>query len=253
MFGLSLAALGAATSVASAGTLTVSSRAPAPWPAARSTASAPREPGRPATAPRRRLPRSSLSAKPARGFAFDHWGGSCQGDKPECDLIVPKVGTIAATATFVDVEEPSVKLEAPAAGPLAGTTSVEATANDNVTIDRVEFSVRGVVKLVDPSAPYGGKFNTATVADGSATVTATAFDAAGNVASASRVVLIDNTKPPLGVTGPDEEPFAPGSTQSWTITAGDAGSGLAQVRCSLVALGSPPASAPARAERPRTR
>ena len=240
VFGLSLAALGATTSVASAGTLSVSIAGAGavvggPIDCVRA-AGAGQTGDCSATAP----PEVALSAKPARGFAFDHWGGVCQGDKPDCDIIVPKIGSVAATATFVDIEDPSVKLESPAAGPLAGTTSVEAVANDNVAIDRVEFSVRGVVKLVDPSAPYGGTFNTATIADGSANFTATAYDVAGNVASASRVALIDNTNPQLGVKGPDEEPFPTGSTQAWTITAADAGSGLAQVRCSLVALGSPP-------------
>jgi hypothetical protein len=100
--------------------------------------------------------------------------------------------------------------------------------------------VRGVVTLTDTTAPYEGTLNTATVADGAGTISATAFDTAGNATTSSRNVVIDNTKPSLAVAGPDDQSFAPASTQTWTIAAADGGSGLSGVVCSLVAFGSPP-------------
>ena len=77
------------------------------------------------------------------------------------------------------------------------------------------------------------------MADGAATITATAFDTAGLTKTSSVNVVIDNTKPLLGVTGPDEQAFPSGSTQSWAITAADPTTGIAQLRCSLVAFGAP--------------
>ena len=131
-----------------------------------------------------------------------------------------------------------MSLNAPAAGNVAGTIPVAATADDNASVARVEFRVGGVLKFTDPSAPFGGDFNTTSMADGTTTITATAFDTAGNATSASKTIKIDNTKPSLAVTGPDLEKFAPGTTQTWAIAAGDDGSGLTSVHCSLVVLGS---------------
>jgi hypothetical protein len=138
---------------------------------------------------------------------------------------------------------PTVTLDKPGAGPVARTIAVAATADDDVSIDRVEFSVRGVT-FVDFTEPYGSNFDTETVADGDALITATAFDDSGLSASSSVTVKLDNTAPSLTVIGPDKARFFPGSTQNWSIGANDAGSGIAQVRCSVQPINTAPTFAP---------
>jgi hypothetical protein len=135
-------------------------------------------------------------------------------------------------------QSPSVTLDKPGAGPVGRTIPVSATVTGSV--DRVEFSVRGVVKLVDDSAPFGGNFDTSTVADGPATIAATAFSGTGDSAVATVDVVIDNTKPVLSVTGPDREAFVLGSTQRWSFSASDAGSGISHFRCSVRPIGTTP-------------
>ena len=90
----------------------------------------------------------------------------------------------------------------------------------------------------DTTAPYSTLFNTASVADGSAAITATANDAADNISSNSSTITFDNTAPSLSVTGPDGQTFGPGTTQTWTISASDVTSAVQTVQCSLVPAGS---------------
>ena len=146
-------------------------------------------------------------------------------------LLLPASSAFAAT--------PTVTLDKPVAATVDHLIPVSASVSEDVT--RVEFSVRGEMKFVDDSAPFGGTFDTTTVDDGPATIAATAFTAGGETAVATRDVLIDNTPPALTVTGgPDHERFAPGSTQRWTFTATDAGSGVSAVRCSVRPIGTAP-------------
>jgi hypothetical protein len=141
---------------------------------------------------------------------------------------------------FRDATKPTVTLTKPGAGPLAGGLALEATAGDNVAVDRVEFRVRDELVGTDTSAPYTASLNTTTVADGVAGVTATAVDSAGLTTTSTVNIFIDNTKPALTVNGPNAATFGPGTTQNWTLAATDTnGSGVSQVRCSLVTAGSP--------------
>jgi hypothetical protein len=174
------------------------------------------------------------------GFQFDHWTGcdstSGTGGRT-CELTV--VADTALTATFVDGQAPSVSSPSPGSGLQRGNITLGATASDNAGVTGVEFRVRGSVIGTDTSAPYSMQFDTSTVADGSATIRATAADARGNVGIAESTITIDNTAPTLGVTGPNGQTFGPGSTQSWTISSSDT-NGVGSTQCSLVPTGAPP-------------
>lgn len=93
----------------------------------------------------------------------------------------------------------------------------------------------------DSAAPYELAYNTTTRSDGTVSLTAKAYDAAGNVStSAARSIIIDNTAPVVNVTsGPNGQTFGPASTQTWGFTASDATSGIAAVECGIVAAGAP--------------
>jgi hypothetical protein len=174
------------------------------------------------------------------GFVFDHWNGCDDEFGSSCDVFLP--GNRTVTAVFRDNQAPGVSLLEPATtAARRGVIALGASASDNAGVAGVEFRVRGVlVGARDTSAPYGTTFDTTSIADGSAAVTATAFDSAGNSSAQSRTITIDNTSPGLTVSGPDGATFGPGTTQTWTVGASDATTGPPSVQCSVAAAGSGP-------------
>jgi Bacterial Ig domain len=69
----------------------------------------------------------------------------------------------------------------------SGTITFNATASDNVGVSRVEFLVDNALQGTSTSSPYSLAFNSTTVANGAHSLTAKAFDAAGNVGTSSAV------------------------------------------------------------------
>ncbi len=69
----------------------------------------------------------------------------------------------------------------------AGTISLSATASDNVGVSRVDFVVDGNVVGSDASAPYGLALDSTTLSNGSHSLVARAYDAAGNVGASGSV------------------------------------------------------------------
>jgi Big-like domain-containing protein len=147
-------------------------------------------------------------------------------------------GFLLLPATSAWAQSPTVTLDRPISRIVSRTIPVSASVTG--AVQRVEFSVRGVVKHVDDSAPFGGDFDTTTVEDGPATISAVAFSDGGDSTTASVDVTIDNTRPRMEVIGPDRERFVPGSTQRWTFSAADAGSGFSHFRCSVQPIGTTP-------------
>ena len=89
----------------------------------------------------------------------------------------------------VDGTPPSVSLTAPAAGLVAGTVTLSATASDNVGVDHVDFLVDGNIVGTVKSTPYTFAWNSATVPDGSHVITARAVDLPGNTTTSSPVTV----------------------------------------------------------------
>ncbi len=184
------------------------------------------------------IPQSvTLTAGAGNGFAVDDWTGCNSSDGDECTVSMSADKTV--TAHYSDVTDPSVALTAPTSGAKRGSIDLGATASDNWEVAKVEFRVRSVLVATDTTAPYSGTFNTASISDGTATVSATAYDRAARSSFASSTsITIDNTAPSIGITGPDGETFGPGTTQSWTFALADSASGISQVQCSVVESGS---------------
>jgi hypothetical protein len=112
-------------------------------------------------------------------------------------------GNLATSGNFTfvtrDGTAPTVSVAAPAAGAtVSGTITVSANANDNLAVAGVQFKLDGVnAGAEDTTAPFSMSWNTATVPDGSHTLTAAAHDAAGNLTnSAAIIVNVSNTPPP---------------------------------------------------------
>ncbi|MGB9081709.1 MAG: Ig-like domain-containing protein [Desulfuromonadaceae bacterium] len=88
---------------------------------------------------------------------------------------------------------------------VSGTVSVAAGASDNVGVAKVEFYVNSVLQDTETLAPYVYSWNTATLASGSYTLLAKAYDAAGNIGQSSAVtvtVVNDTTPPAVSLTTP---------------------------------------------------
>ena len=103
---------------------------------------------------------------------------------------------------------------------LTGTANLAATASDNVGVARVEFRVDGATVNSDSSAPYAYSWASTAVANGSHTIGAVAYDAAGNASSVSQVtVTVSNTAPPADTTAPTVSLTAPASGATLTGTA----------------------------------
>ncbi len=183
-------------------------------------------------------PTVQLVAGPdSNGFVYDGWTGCDTVAGRTCELTVTTAQGVQAR--FRDAQAPSASGMSPGSGIHAGTITLAANASDNAGVTKVEFRVRGALVATDMAAPYSSSFNTTTVADGTASLQATAFDAAGNITATSSSITIDNNAPALNVTGgPNGQTFGPGTTQTWTFTASDVT--LSSVQCSVVPDGQSP-------------
>lgn len=102
-----------------------------------------------------------------------------------------------------DTTAPTVSLTAPANGAtLTGTVSLTATASDAGGMSRVEF-YRGTTLLYsDTSSPYAYSWNTASVANGSYSITAKAYDTSNNTQTSSAAsVTVSNVGSSTGSGG----------------------------------------------------
>lgn len=123
------------------------------------------------------------------------------------------VAAAAAAAPAADTTPPSVAIASPASGnSVAGTVTVDVSASDNVGVARVELSVGGSTIGIDSAAPFAFAWDTTSVANGSRSLLATAYDAAGNRASSAAVTVnvanpvsapaTDTTAPKVALVNP---------------------------------------------------
>ena len=104
--------------------------------------------------------------------------------------------TVSNQGVPTDTTPPTVAVSAPAGGAtVSGTTTVSATASDNVGVVGVQFKLDGAnLGAEDTSAPYSTPWNTTSSANGTHALTAVARDAAGNSTTSATVnVTVSNT------------------------------------------------------------
>ena len=105
---------------------------------------------------------------------------------------------------LADTTPPAVSMTSPAtAASISGSVAINASASDDVGVTRVEFSVDGSLIATDSAAPYGTTWNAEASPLGLHSITAKAFDAAGN-SSVSTVTprVVDATAPVVTFTAP---------------------------------------------------
>jgi len=128
---------------------------------------------------------------------------------------------VSVTTSTPDTTAPTTSITAPANGAtVSGTTTVSASASDNVGVTKVEFYLDGALKSTDTTSPYSWSWDTTSAANGSHTLVSKAYDAAGNVGtSATITVTVSNVAASQLLGNPG---FENGSTNTapWTTTSG---------------------------------
>lgn len=100
-------------------------------------------------------------------------------------------GSGAMVAAIPDTTPPSVSITSPANNasvPRGKTVTITATASDASGVTRVEFRVGSTLLCTDPTTPYSCAWLVPKKASVTYTLTATAFDVAGNARSVSIIV-----------------------------------------------------------------
>lgn len=100
----------------------------------------------------------------------------------------------AQLAQAADTTAPSVGIGSPvASSTVQGLVAIDVSASDNVGVSRVDLTVNGKILGSDTTAPYAFSWDSTTTADGTAAITAFAYDAAGNYTTRSVTVTVANS------------------------------------------------------------
>ena len=116
----------------------------------------------------------------------------------------------AANTAAADTQAPAVLISAPLGNSsVSGLVAVDVQASDNTGVVRVDLRVNGTTVASDTGTPFQFSWDASGTANGMATVTAVAYDAAGNSATSAPVlvnvanaVAADTTPPVLVITNP---------------------------------------------------
>ncbi len=98
---------------------------------------------------------------------------------------------------------PTVTITSPSSGAVvSGSVSIQASATDDTGVSKVEVYRGTTLVGIDTTAPYAAVFDTTSVANGSYTFTAKAFDTAGTSTSSSPVTVTvsNSTGTPTSIT-----------------------------------------------------
>jgi len=121
-----------------------------------------------------------------------------------------------------DTTPPTVSISAPSASAtVAGTVSVLGTATDNVGVIKIELDVDGAAVATATSSPFSISWNSATVSNGSHSITVKAYDAASNIGSALVTINVNNV---VAITPPSVTIAAPLTSTSVSGTVAVQGS-----------------------------
>jgi len=157
-----------------------------------------------------------------------NWGGGVLSDFPlgqaEYKLRFGATTSTSTTTTTTttppataDTTAPSVGFVSPINATVSGITTLQTQASDNVGVSHVDYYVDGTLVNSSSVAPYSYSWNTTSVPNGSHSLVAKAYDAAGNVGSATMAIMVSNstaTPPPAATTAPKASIVSPSSGSS---------------------------------------
>lgn len=132
---------------------------------------------------------------------------------------VQSMGTVITTAG--DTTPPVVTVSAPIANAtVSGTITLSANATDNAVVSGVQFKLDTAnIGPEDTTNPYSVSWNSAAVANGSHTITATARDSAGNTSTHSIAITVNNTVPTSTAVTIDKQVTTHQSSKATSISA----------------------------------
>jgi len=117
-----------------------------------------------------------------------------------------------AQVVAVDSTPPAVAIASPTGGSVNGVVSVSVNASDNVGVASVQLLVNGNVLATDTNTPFTFSWDTSSFTGTNVTLSARAYDAAGNSATSVPVTVsvatstptsgVDSTPPVVTITGP---------------------------------------------------
>jgi Subtilase family/Bacterial Ig domain/Fervidolysin N-terminal prodomain len=130
---------------------------------------------------------------------------------------------LAATGTTPpppDTTPPTASITSPSAGAtVSGTTTIDVAAADNVGVSKVQLYVDGTSLGMDTSSPFSFAWDTTQASNGSHSLQAIAYDAAGNQgASAVVVVTVSNALPTPTPSSTPTRTATPTTTATLTPT-----------------------------------
>src|SRR5207247_863884 len=118
-------------------------------------------------------------------------------------------------------------ISAPASGvTVSSTIPVSVTVSDNANVTRVELYVDDFLVSTDSAAPFSFAWDTRTVSNGSHSLMAKAYDAAGNFSTSTSVTVNvqnsapDSTPPTCSISSPSSGMIVSG-TITVSVTASD--------------------------------
>ncbi len=94
----------------------------------------------------------------------------------------------------------SLLLQPASGAQVSGTVNVSAVPGGNGSVQRVEFSIDGVVRSTDTSSPYNFSWDTTLFSDGPHQISAMVFDGAGGATAVSSVTVMNFIAPASGLT-----------------------------------------------------
>jgi Big-like domain-containing protein/polysaccharide deacetylase len=141
-------------------------------------------------------------------------------------MTVDDMGMTQATAPppppppSTDTTPPTASLGAPADGAtVSGSVSLQATADDDTGVTRVDFLDGATLIGSSNAGPYATSWDTTKVVDGSHSLTAVAYDAAGNQGASTAVTVTVHNAPPPDTTAPSVTVSSPtGGSVTGTVT-----------------------------------
>jgi beta-lactamase superfamily II metal-dependent hydrolase len=141
---------------------------------------------------------------------------------------LPRSFTLDSAPPPPDTTAPTTSITAPAdASTIFGTTSVTASASDNVGVTKVEFYLDGTLVSTGTTSPYAWSWNTTTATNTTHILSSKAYDAAANVGSSTIVNVTvnnaDDTTPPTAPSNLSAAAAKRKITLTWTASTDNVG------------------------------
>lgn len=142
------------------------------------------------------------TSPPPANYLANHWNvansrflsnGSDENTQPDPDHSPDSTSPNVSITSHQDGEK------------VSDTVDIVASADDETGVASVEFMLDGGLVSRDASSPYSWSFDTTAVADGLHSISAKAFDAAGNSGLSTIEIVVENQTTPPPDPGPVDE------------------------------------------------